>query len=61
MCIRDRPTVEELAQFSGMDKEEILFALESSASMQYLYEVIHQDDGSPVLLIDCLLYTSRCV
>ena len=48
------PTVEELAQFSGMDKEEILFALESSASMQYLYEVIHQDDGSPVLLIDKL-------
>lgn len=48
------PTVEELAQFSGMDKEEILFALESSASMQYLYEVIHKDDGSPVLLIDKL-------
>lgn len=48
------PTVEELAQFSGMDKEEILSALESSASMQYLYEVIHQDDGSPVLLIDKL-------
>lgn len=48
------PTVEELAQFSGKDKEEILFALESSASMQYLYEVIHQDDGSPVLLIDKL-------
>ena len=48
------PTVEELAQFSGMDKEEILFALESSASMQYLYEVIDQDDGSPVLLIDKL-------
>ena len=48
------PTVEELAQFSGMAKEEILFALESSASMQYLYEVIHQDDGSPVLLIDKL-------
>lgn len=48
------PTIEELAQFSGMDKEEILFALESSASMQYLYEVIHQDDGSPLLLIDKL-------
>ena len=48
------PTVEELAQFSGMDKEEILFAVESSASMQYLYEVIHQDDGAPVLLIDKL-------
>ena len=48
------PTIEELAEFSGMNKEEILFALESSASMQYLYEVIHQDDGSPVLLIDKL-------
>lgn len=48
------PTIDELAEFSGVDKEEILFALESSASMQYLYEVIHQDDGSPVLLIDKL-------
>ena len=48
------PTIEELAEFSKMNKEEILFALESSASMQYLYEVIHQDDGSPVLLIDKL-------
>lgn len=48
------PTIEELAAFSEMNKEEILFALESSASMQYLYDVIHQDDGSPVLLIDKL-------
>lgn len=48
------PTIEELAEFSEIDKEEILFALESSASMQYLYGVIHQDDGAPVLLIDKL-------
>ena len=48
------PSIEELAEFSGIDKEEILSALESSASMQYLYEVIHQDDGAPVLLIDKL-------
>lgn len=48
------PSIEELAEFSGIDKEEILFALESSASMQYLYDVIHQDDGAPVLLIDKL-------
>ena len=48
------PSIEELAEFSGIDKEEILVALESSASMQYLYEVIHQDDGAPVLLIDKL-------
>ena len=48
------PSIEALAEFSGINKEEILFALESSASMQYLYEVIHQDDGAPVLLIDKL-------
>jgi RNA polymerase sporulation-specific sigma factor len=46
------PTIEELAEYSGVEKEEIVFALESANSMQYLYDTIHQDDGSPVLLID---------
>lgn len=48
------PTIEELAQYSGISTEEIIFATESSNSLQYLYDVIHQDDGSPVLLIDKL-------
>ncbi|MFT8314211.1 MAG: RNA polymerase sporulation sigma factor SigF [Clostridium sp.] len=46
------PTIEELSSFSGMNVEEILFATESANNMQYLYDVIHQDDGSPVMLID---------
>lgn len=48
------PTIEELSEFSGIEKEEIIYAIESSASMQYLYDTIHQDDGAPVLLIDKL-------
>lgn len=48
------PTIEELSEFSGVDKEEIVLAIEASASMQYLYDTIHQDDGAPVLLIDKL-------
>ncbi|GAB6169617.1 RNA polymerase sporulation sigma factor SigF [Clostridium carnis] len=48
------PTIEELSEFSGVDKEEILFAIESSVGLQYLYDTIHQDDGAPVLLIDKL-------
>ncbi len=48
------PTIEELSVFSGIDKEDIVTALESSTSMQYLYDTIHQDDGAPVLLIDKL-------
>ncbi|MCM0650564.1 RNA polymerase sporulation sigma factor SigF [Clostridium swellfunianum] len=48
------PTIEELSAYSGISTEEIVFALESASSLQYLYDTIHQDDGSPVLLIDKL-------
>jgi RNA polymerase sporulation-specific sigma factor len=46
------PTVEELAKYSGVEVEDLIFATESATSLQYLYDTIHQDDGSPVLLID---------
>lgn len=48
------PTIEELSNYSGINVEDIIFAVESANSMQYLYDTIHQDDGSPVLLIDKL-------
>ena len=48
------PSIEELAAFSGVSAEDIVFATDSVNSMQYLYDVIHQDDGAPVLLIDKL-------
>ena len=48
------PTIDELAAFSNVDKEDIVFALESVNNMQYLYDTIHQDGGTPVLLIDKL-------
>lgn len=53
------PTIDELAEHSGFNKEDIVFALESSSSMQYLYDTIHQDDGAPVLLIDKLSETGE--
>ncbi|OAA84718.1 RNA polymerase sporulation sigma factor SigF [Clostridium ljungdahlii] len=46
------PTIQELAEYSGVEVEELIFATESASSLQYLYDTIHQDDGSPVLLID---------
>lgn len=53
--ILDRsPSIEELAIFSGINKEDIVFATESVYGLQYLYDTIHQDDGSPILLIDKL-------
>ena len=54
------PTVDELAEYSGVDKEEVIVALESASSMQYLYDTIHQDDGAPVLLIDKLSEEKKC-
>lgn len=46
------PTIQELSEYSGVNVEDIVFAMESANSLQYLYDTIHQDDGAPVLLID---------
>jgi RNA polymerase sporulation-specific sigma factor len=51
------PTLEELSEYSGINVEDILLATESSNNLQYLYDVIHQDDGAPVMLIDKLSET----
>lgn len=46
------PTIEELSEYSGVKTEDIVFASESVNNMQYLYDTIHQDDGSPIMLMD---------
>lgn len=52
------PTIDEIAAYTGISKEDIVVATESVYGMQYLYDTIHQDDGSPVLLIDKISETS---
>lgn len=46
------PTIDELVTYTGIDKEDVLLALESVNNMSYLHDTIHQDEGSPILLID---------
>lgn len=46
------PTLVEISDELGIDKEEITMSLEAGYIPEYLYDTIHQDDGSPVLLID---------
>ena len=46
------PTIEELAKAVGVDKEELVMALESNFSVEYLHGVIHEEEGSPICLID---------
>ncbi len=49
------PTISELATALDITREDLVLALDSSNVTHYLYETIHQDDGSPVLLIDKII------
>ncbi len=46
------PTIQEISDEIQMDKEDIVMALEASYHPEYLYDVVHQNDGSPLYLID---------
>jgi len=46
------PTIAEIAAVLEISKEDLAVALDSVQSTESLYETIHQDDGSPILLID---------
>jgi len=46
------PTLNEIAKDLDVTKEEIVMALESNVQPEYLYDVIHHDDGSPIHLMD---------
>lgn len=46
------PTIEEISEEIKVDKEDIIMALDSNHHPDYLYDVIHQNDGSPIHLID---------
>ncbi len=46
------PSIQEIADSIGVDREEVVMALESSYHPEYLYDVVHQNEGSPLYLID---------
>jgi len=46
------PTINELSDKMGVPVEEIIVAMEASQSLLSLNEVMYQDDGSPIYLID---------
>ena len=46
------PTIEELAEAIGVEKEDVVMAIESNFSVEYLQGVIHEEEGSPICLIE---------
>ena len=48
------PTLEELQEYTGIEKEEMVVALESTASVESIYKTIYQGDGNAVMLLERL-------
>jgi len=46
------PTIQEISEDIGVDKEEVVMALEASYQPEYLYDIVHQKDSNPLYLID---------
>lgn len=46
------PTVEEIAKELDVEKEDLVMAMEANFSVEYLHAVIHEEEGSPICLID---------
>lgn len=46
------PALQEIAEETGLSTEEIIMAMEASASVESIYSAVYQDDGSEVYLVD---------
>ncbi len=46
------PTLKELSEATGLSNEEIIMAMEASASVESIYSAVYQDDGNEVYLVD---------
>ena len=46
------PSIEELAHELDVEKEDLVMAMEANFSVEYLHGVIHEEEGSPICLID---------
>jgi RNA polymerase sporulation-specific sigma factor len=49
------PTMEEISAETGISKEDMAYAMESTAGVESLYQTVYQNDSSPVMLVDKLV------
>lgn len=56
------PTLQEIAEASGLTREEIVLAMEAGIEVESIYSAAYQDDGSEVYLVDKVVQsTNGCV
>ncbi|KNF09266.1 RNA polymerase sigma-F factor SigF [Gottschalkia purinilytica] len=53
------PNIQEISEEIDITKEEIVMALDANHQPDYLYDIIHQSDGSPIHLIDKVMATEN--
>lgn len=46
------PTMEEISKLTGLDKEDILLAMESASEVESIYQSVYQSDGNELYLVD---------
>ena len=53
------PAIQEIAEETGLNKEEIVLAMEASIEVESIYSAVYQDDGSEVYLVDKVVRGAR--
>ena len=46
------PTIQEIAEATGLNGEDVVLAMEADTSVESIYSAVYQDDGSEVYLVD---------
>ncbi len=55
------PVIQEIAEETGLEREEIVLAMEASIEVESIYSAVYQDDGSEVYLVDKVVRGSGSV
>lgn len=53
------PTIQEIMEETALSSEEIVMAMEATASVESIYSAVYQDDGSEVYLVDKVVRGTR--
>lgn len=48
------PSIHEIAEYTGLDKEYIVSAMEAAQAPASIFDTIYQDDGDPIYAIDAI-------
>lgn len=52
-------TLEEIAELTGISKEDIVMALDASKEVESIYQTVYQGDGNTVFIVDKLAATTQ--